>query len=146
MRVVGAEIREDHALAATAAGVEVVGVATLLGLSDVVSLNCPLTHDNWHMIDETALAAMKAGAFVINTARGALIDESALVAALQRGHLGGAALDVFEEEPLPAESQLRTLDRVILGTHNSSNTAEAVQRTSVQAIDNLLDGLKEAGR
>jgi D-3-phosphoglycerate dehydrogenase len=106
-----------------------------------VSLNCPLTKDNYHLLDGTTLATMKPGAWIINTARGALIEESALVAALRSGQIGAASLDVFEVEPLPPDSPLRGMEHVILGAHNSSNTAEAVLRTSIQAIDNLLGGL-----
>ena len=145
MRVLGAEMLADRAEAATKLGAEVVTQQQLLRESDAVSLNCPLTPENRHMIDAAALASMKRGAWIINTARGGLIDEPALTNALQQGHLAGAALDVFETEPLPAESPLRHLDHVILGSHNSSNTAEAVHRTSVRAIDNLLAGLAERG-
>jgi D-3-phosphoglycerate dehydrogenase len=145
MRVLGAEVLVDRAEAAERLGAEVVPLAVLLRDSDVVSLNCPLTDENRHMIDAAALGSMKTGAWIINTARGGLIDEAALAVMLENGHLAGAALDVFEREPLPADSPLRSLDNVILGAHNSSNTAEAVYRTSVLAIDNLLAGLSETG-
>jgi D-3-phosphoglycerate dehydrogenase len=145
MRVLGAEVLIDRVEAAEALGAEVVPLAVLLRDSDVLSLNCPLTPQNRHMIDAAALASMKTGAWIINTARGGLIDEAALAVALEEGHLAGAALDVFETEPLPADSPLRHLDHVILGAHNSSNTAEAVYRTSERAIDNLLAGLSDRG-
>jgi D-3-phosphoglycerate dehydrogenase len=145
MRVLGAEVLVDRAEAAEMLGADVVPLAVLLRGSDVVSLNCPLTPQNRHMVDTAALASMKTGAWIINTARGGLIDEAALAVALKEGHLAGAALDVFETEPLPAESPLRHLDNVILGAHNSSNTAEAVYRTSERAIDNLLAGLSDRG-
>jgi D-3-phosphoglycerate dehydrogenase len=145
MRVLGAEVLVDRAEAAERLGAEVVPLPALLRDSDVVSLNCPLTPENRHMIDADALASMKTGAWIINTARGGLIDEAALAVVLEKGHLAGAALDVFETEPLPADSPLRRLDNVILGAHNSSNTAEAVHRTSERAIDNLLAGLFERG-
>lgn len=145
MRVLGAEVLADRAAAARTFGADVVPMPVLLQESDVISLNCPLTPENRHMIDAAALTSMKTGAWVINTARGGLIDEEALAVALDEGRLAGAALDVFETEPLPADSPLRRLDNVILGSHNSSNTAEAVYRTSVRAIDNLLAGLSERG-
>ena len=145
MRVLGAEVLADRAAAAKTFGADVVPMPVLLQESDVISLNCPLTPENRHMIDAAALTSMKTGAWVINTARGGLIDEEALAVALDEGRLAGAALDVFETEPLPADSPLRRLDNVILGAHNSSNTAEAVFRTSVRAIDNLLAGLSERG-
>ena len=145
MNVIGTDVSQESARQAEARGLRVVGIATLLSEADAVSLNCPLTNENWHMIDSVAIATMKQGAWIINTARGPLIDERALVQALHTGHIGGAALDVFEVEPLPAESELRRFDNTILGTHNSSNTTEAVRRTSAQAIENLLAGLAMGG-
>jgi D-3-phosphoglycerate dehydrogenase len=145
MRVMGHDVQAESAEAARQAGVEIVDPKRLLQEADAVSLNCPLTPDNRHMIDAAALASMRPGAWIINTARGPLIDEEALVAALEKGHIGAAALDVFETEPLPESSPLRHLERVILGSHNASNTAEAVRRTSELAIDNLIAGLATGG-
>lgn len=146
IQVIGSEILESNASAASQMGVRIMERAELLRTADVVSLNCPLTEDNHHMIDADALLTMKRGAWIINTARGLLIDEVALVDALTMGQIGAAALDVFEVEPLPSESPLRGFDNVILGAHNGSNTAEAVRRTSARAIENLLQGLAEARR
>ena len=84
---------------------------------------------------------MKRGAVLINTARGPIVDESALVAALQSGQLGGAALDVFETEPLPAESPLRKMENVLLAPHNSNSSPSAWDRVHRSTIRNLLDGL-----
>ena len=100
-------------------GVVPVSLAQLFAESDIVSLHVPLKANTRHLIDDAALAQMKPGALLINTARGGLIDEAALVRALQRGTLGGACLDVFAEEPLPAESPLRRLDNVILTPHTA---------------------------
>lgn len=100
-------------------GVTPVSLPQLFTESDIVSLHVPLTDDTRHLIDDAALAQMKPGALLINTARGGLIDEAALVRALQSGTLGGACLDVFAEEPLPAESSLRQLDNVILTPHTA---------------------------
>ncbi len=146
MRVIGVETDPDRASAANALGIAVGDLDTLLREADAVSLNCPLTPRTWHLLDSARIASMRPGAWIVNTARGPLIDEAALVTALESGHLGGAALDVFETEPLPAESPLRAMDHVILGSHNGSNTAEAVHRTSVRAIDNLIRGLDEVVR
>jgi len=146
MRVVGSEVFEPNAVTAEQLGVVIVDRATLLREADVVSLNCPLTAENRHMVDGSAIASMKRGAWIINTARGPLIDEAALIEALASGQVGAAALDVFEAEPLPMDSPLRAFDNVILGAHNSSNTLEAVRRTSAKAIENLLRGLAEVGR
>lgn len=100
-------------------GVESVSLSQLFAESDIVSLHVPLKANTRHLIDDAALAQMKPGALLINTARGGLIDEAALVRALQSGTLGGACLDVFAEEPLPAESPLRQLDNVILTPHTA---------------------------
>jgi D-3-phosphoglycerate dehydrogenase len=146
MTVIGSEVFEPNAVAAESLGVAVMPQKRLLRECDVLSLNCPLTVENRRMIDADALASMRRGAWIVNTARGPLVDEIALVEALRSGQIGAAALDVFEVEPLPADSPLRTFDNVILGAHNSSNTAEAVRRTSVQAIENLIQGLAEVRR
>ena len=96
------------------------------------------------MLGPNEFAFMKTGVYIINTARGALIDEAALVQALREGRVAGAALDVFEQEPLPLDSPLRQFDNCIFGTHNSSNTMEAVMRVNEITIRNLLDGLEDA--
>jgi phosphoglycerate dehydrogenase-like enzyme len=146
MNIVGTDIDEANAAAGAALGVRPASLTELLPQVDVLSLNCPLTEDNRHMMNAGTLGTMRGGAWIINTARGPLIDEAALVDALASGAVGAAALDVFEVEPLPAESPLRRFDNVILGSHNSSNTAEAVRRTSLRAIQNLVDGLAEVSR
>jgi len=146
MRVIGREILPSSAEHATALGVEVVDLETVIADSDVISLHCPLTEQNRHMINAERLGQMRPGAFIINTARGPLIDEAALVEALRSGHLAGAALDVFEEEPLPSESPLKDLEQVLLGSHNASNTREAVARVNELAIDNVIRGMDEVTR
>jgi len=142
MEVIGTDVSSESAGAAQRSGVKIVDLPELFRQADVVSLNCPLTAENRHMISERTLATMKRGAWIINTARGGLIHEDALVSALASGLIGAAALDVFEVEPLPADSPLRRFDQVILGAHNGSNTEDAVHRTSVRAIDNLIAGLE----
>lgn len=116
-------------------------LAEVLSESDVISLHVPATPETVHMIDQEALAAMKPGAWLINTSRGSLIDEKALIAALMDGKIGAAALDVFEEEPVKPDNPLLGLDNVILGSHNGSNTTEAVARTTSGAVANLIRGL-----
>lgn len=100
-------------------GVTPVSLPQLFAESDIVSLHVPLTDDTRHLIDAAALAQMKPTSLLINTARGGLVEEQALVHALQHGTLGGACLDVFADEPLPAESPLRALDNVILTPHTA---------------------------
>lgn len=109
------------------------GVETL----DVLIFTCALTDRNFHMLDASVLSRCKPGVRIVNVARGPLIDEAALVAALQSGQVHSAALDVFGVEPLPADSPLRTMERCILGSHNGSNTLDAVLRASHEAIDRL---------
>ena len=146
MRVLGVEVDAVRSAAARELGVEVTDLATMLDAADVVSLNSPLTPQTRHMLDAPRLASMRRGAWIINTARGGLIDEAALVSALASGHVGAVALDVFETEPLPADSPLRSFGQVILGSHNASHTIEAGHRTSERAIDNLVRGLDEVRR
>jgi phosphoglycerate dehydrogenase-like enzyme len=103
------------------AGVERVDYATLLKESDVVSFHVVLTKETQQMLAEPQLKLMKRGAIVVNTARGKVVDETALARAIADGHIGGAAIDAFAEEPLPAESPLRQLgDKVLLSPHSAS--------------------------
>jgi D-3-phosphoglycerate dehydrogenase / 2-oxoglutarate reductase len=141
MDVVGFDPFPEAQERARSLGVDVLEADDLFSRSDYVALNCPLTEDTYHLVNERTLALMKPGSKVINTARGTVVDEPALIAALQSGHLAAAALDVFEVEPLPADSPLRTMPQVVLGAHNGSNTREAVARTSERAVQNLLDHL-----
>jgi phosphoglycerate dehydrogenase-like enzyme len=99
-------------------GAQAVDLPTLLRASDVVSLHVPLNSETRHLVDREALARMKPTAIVLNTSRGSVIDEAALAAGLAAGEIAGAALDVFEREPLPADSPLRSLgDKVLLSPH-----------------------------
>ncbi len=104
---------------------------------DFLVFTCALNKHNFHMLSAEVLARCKPGIRIVNVARGPLIDEAALIAALQSGHVHSAALDVFEVEPLPAANSLRGMERVILGTHNGSNTIDGVIRASHEAIDKL---------
>lgn len=110
------------------------------GRCDFLVFACSLNADNRHMLNERTLALAKDGVRVVNVARGPLIDERALGHALASGKVHSAALDVFEEEPLPAGSDLRRFERCIFGSHNGSNTEDAVRRASAKAIE-LLFGL-----
>lgn len=121
--------------------VQMVSLPELLSASDFVSVNCDLNPTSYHLLNAETLAHLKPGAVIINTARGRIIDEPALVAALQSGRLGGAALDVFEIEPLPADSPLRSMDQVMLAPHNSNSSPAAWERVHWNTIRNLLDGL-----
>ena len=109
-----------------------------LGEADFLVITCALTKSSFHMVNASTLAAAKPGLRVVNVARGPVIDESALIAAIESGNVHSAALDVFEIEPLPADSPLRNHERCIFGSHNASNTVDAVERTSRIAIDKLF--------
>ena len=136
MPVLAADVEQDEAFAA-AYGVRYVPLATLLRESDIVSINAPLQGDTRHLIDAQALAAMKPTAYLINTARGDLVDEAALAAALQAGRLAGAGLDVFHDEPLQ-ESPLRGLDNVVLSPHLAAYSREGLRETGVLAARAVL--------
>jgi D-3-phosphoglycerate dehydrogenase len=113
----------------------------LLTLSDFVSLNCVLNPTSYHLINKDTLASMRSSAVLINTARGPVVDEPALIQVLQAGKIRGAALDVFEKEPIPADSPLLKMDNVLLGSHNSNNSLMAWERVHWNTIKNLLEGM-----
>jgi phosphoglycerate dehydrogenase-like enzyme len=115
-----------------------VDLETLLAQSDIVCVHTPLDVDTRALIGRDELASMKKGAYLINAARGGIVDEKALVAALKAGHLGGAGLDVFEVEPLPLDSPLRRLENVVLAPHRGGATVEADMRLIEVVGDNLL--------
>ena len=121
--------------------VQVVSLEELLGRADFVSVNCDLNPTSFHLINADTLALMKAGAVVINTARGPIVDEAALIEAPRSRRIAGAALDVFEVEPLPADSPLRRMDNVMLSPHNSNSSPSAWERVHWQTLRNLLAGL-----
>ena len=120
------------------AGIEAVTLEELLARADYVSLHCPLTERTRHLIDAVKLAQMKPGARLINCARGELIDETALLEALQSGRLAGAALDVYASEP-PVNSPLLTLDSVVLTPHLGASTEEAQQMVGLKIANDVAD-------
>ena len=119
-------------------GVELVDLDTVFTDADVVSLHAPATPDTHHLVGAERLAQMRPGSFLINASRGTLIDQEALLAALERGHLGGVALDVTDPEPLPADHPLLARDDVIITPHIASATVAGRRRLYEHAIDNAL--------
>jgi D-3-phosphoglycerate dehydrogenase len=113
----------------------------LLSNSDFVSINCDLNPTSRHLINAQTLALMKPEAVLINAARGPIMDEKALIEALQAKRLAGAALDVFEVEPLPLDSPLLKMDNVMLAPHNANSSPAAWERVHWNTIKNLLEGL-----
>jgi D-3-phosphoglycerate dehydrogenase len=120
-------------------GAQKVDLATLLQRSDFLSIHVPLTSETHHLLGAREFALIKDGAFVVNTSRGPLIDEAALVNALRSGKLSGAGLDVMETEPLPEDSPLRELDNVTLTPHVSANSAESVTDLYMAACQIAVD-------
>lgn len=141
MEVLGFDVYsiEDSFIKRT--GMQQVDFDQLIRSSNFISLNCTLTPSNHHMLGEKEFRIMKTGVNIINTSRGPLIDEKALIEALKSGKVVGAALDVFEEEPLSETNPLRNFKQCIFGAHNSSNTMDATLRVNELAIENLMKGL-----
>ena len=142
MQVLGYDPYPIDAALCREIGLQQVELARLFASSDYIALCCGLTSENYHLINAETLASMKAGVRIVNVARGALIDENALIDALEDGKVGGAALDVFESEPVDPEHPLLSYDQVIAGSHNASNTKEAVVRANQVAIDILMRELR----
>jgi D-3-phosphoglycerate dehydrogenase len=122
-------------------GLEMTSLEDLFDRSDFVSLNCDLNPTSYHLINNRALERMKPAAVLINAARGPVVDEAALIEALQERRIAGAALDVFEVEPLPADSPLLEMDHVMLAPHNANSSLAAWERVHWNTVRNLLAGL-----
>ena len=141
MGVLGTDIVEiDHVFIGET-GIEMTSLEDLLARADFVSINCDLNTTSQHLMNAETFALMKPSAVLINTARGPIVDEKTLIEALQAGRLAGAALDVFEVEPLPSDSPLMQMDSVLLAPHNSNSSPAAWERVHWNTVRNLLDGL-----
>ena len=125
-------------------GIELASLEKVLSKSDIVTLHTPLTEETHYLIGKKELAIMKPDAVIVNTARGGLIDEEALIEALEKGAIGGAALDVFEEEPY--YGKLKNFDNVILTPHIGTYAKESRIKMEREAVENLLTALKEVYR
>jgi len=120
-------------------GIRPVSLEQLLAEADIISLNAPLTKKTRHMINADTIRRMKDGVLLINTSRGALIDEAALIKALESGKVGGAALDVFETEPFADTCKLRTLPNVVLTPHVAWRSEEAIEALYAEVTGNIID-------
>ncbi len=141
MKVYGTDIVEIDHVFVTETGIEMTSLQSLLSNSDFVSINCDLNPISHHLMNSDTFALMKPTAVLINTARGPIVEEKALVEALQAKRLAGAALDVFEVEPLPLDSPLLKMDNVLLAPHNSNSSPAAWERVHWNTIKNLVEGL-----
>jgi D-3-phosphoglycerate dehydrogenase len=141
MKLLGNDIIEiDHVFLAET-GVEMTTLDDLLGRADFISLNCDLNPTSHHLINGRTLTLINQYTVLINTARGPIVEEAALEAALIKGTIGGAALDVFEIEPLPLDSPFRKLDNVLVAPHNANSSPTAWERVNWNTIKNLVEGL-----
>ena len=140
MRVIANDpyLTEDQA---NEAGAKLVGLAELLHRSDVITVHTPLTAHTQGLLSRAQLDATKPGTFVLNVARGGIVDERALADALRAGHLAGAAVDVFSSEPMAAENPLRTAPNVIVTPHLGASTAEAQDRVGLEMAEQMLMAL-----
>ncbi len=120
---------------------EMTNLYEILRRADFVSLSCDLNPSSRHLINKKTLSMMKHSAVLINTSRGPVVDEAALAEALQRRQIAGAAMDVYEIEPLPPDSPLLNLDNVLLAPHNANSSPAAWERVHVNTIRNILTGL-----
>lgn len=141
MTVLGNDIVEIDPAFIAETGIGMTSLPALLSQSDFVSLNCDLNPTSVHLMNTDTLAMMKPGAVLINTARGPIVDEPALVEALRSGRLAGAGLDVYESEPLPAGSPLLKMDNVMLAPHNANSSPAAWEHVHWNTVRNLLLGL-----
>ena len=141
MKVYGNDIVDIDHVFISETGIEMTSLENLLAKSDFVSLNCDLNPTSHHIMNANTFALMKPTAILINTARGPLVDEKSLIEALQAKRLSGAALDVFEVEPLPLDSPLMKMDNVMLAPHNTNSSPAAWERVHWNTIKNLVEGL-----
>jgi phosphoglycerate dehydrogenase-like enzyme len=142
MRVLGNDIVEIDAGFLAETGTVMVPLESLLEQADFVSVNCDLNPTSLRLMDASRIQQMKPGAVLINTARGPIVDQRALVNGLLAGKPAGAALDVFEDEPLPMDSPLRSFDNIMLAPHNSNASPAAWERVHRNSIERLFEGLR----
>jgi D-3-phosphoglycerate dehydrogenase / 2-oxoglutarate reductase len=142
-RALGFDVIAHDPYAELDAGARLTSLEELLSAAHLVSLHAPLTPQTRHLIRADTIALMRPGALLINTCRGGLIDEKALAGALAAGKIGGAALDVFETEPLPADSPLRSLPNVLLSPHAAWYSPASLDRLPRQAAQQVVDFLAD---
>lgn len=142
MEILGNDLLELPSEFIEETGIIMTSKDDLLKKSDLVSLNCDLNSTSSHIIGADEFKLMKSTAYLINTARGPLVDEQALISALKSREISGAALDVFEVEPLPKDSLLRQLDNTLIAPHNANSSPRAWESVHQNTIRNLLEVLQ----
>jgi D-3-phosphoglycerate dehydrogenase len=142
MELLGNDIIEINQEFLNKTSVEMTSLTDLMSRADFVSINCDLNQTSHHLINKESLVGMKSNAVLINTARGQVVDELALITTLQAGDIAGAALDVFEVEPIPGNSPLLKMGNVMLAPHNANSSPTAWEHVHWNTIRNLLDGLE----
>ena len=135
VRIIAADPFLPSSVSAT--GVELVSLERVLRESDLISVHVPLSADTRGLIGESAFRAMKPTAILVNTSRGPVVNQAALISALRENRLGGAALDVVEEEPLPSASPLREFENVILTPHTAADSADSLQHARGTVVDSV---------
>lgn len=146
MKILGTDPQPAPAAFVEETKIKLTSLTELLEESDFVTLHCDLNASSQHLISRRQIDAMKPSAYLINTARGSIIDEPSLIDALGERRIAGAALDVFEVEPLPFKSPLRAMENCLLAPHNSNSSPAACRLVHEATIANLLDGLQAAER
>lgn len=144
--LLGTDIRDINAGHIRALGVEMVDLGELLERSDFVCVHCDLNATSEHLMSAPQFDAMKSTAVMTNLARGPIVDEVALIKALRNGDIAGAALDVFEGEPIEKDSPLLTMENVMIAPHNSNSSPKAWERVHWSTLNQLVDGLKAASK
>lgn len=145
MQVLGNDIRQISHDFMKETGTIMLTLDELLHEAYFISIHCDLNPTSYHLIGRREFGLMKPTAYLINTARGPILDEGALIWALENKAIAGAALDVFEDEPLPEDSPLRQFENCLMSPHNANSSPEAWQRVHENTIRNLLEGLKSRG-
>jgi len=146
LRVLGNDIVEIDREFVSGTKITMTTLEELLGASDFISMNCDLNPTSYHLMNNTTFGMVKQGAYYITTCRGPVTDEVALVKALRSGRLAGAGLDVFEKEPLPDDSPLRTFDNVLLTPHNANSDPAAADRIHEATLGYLIEELEKCGQ
>jgi phosphoglycerate dehydrogenase-like enzyme len=142
MRLLGNDIKALPEEFIRSSNITMVTKDELLREADFISINCDLNPTSHHLMSKEEFSVIKKGALLINTARGPLVDEAALIDALESGRLGGVALDVYEDEPLAKDSPLRVMNNVMCAPHNSNSSPRAWERVHESTVNNLLEELK----